>query len=101
MNAEEIKTTRLALGLTQVELGKALDVTGNAVALWERGERTPEAPAMLGAALDHLLVQKALGGELGKRLKKLQKIKAELEVLVNEPLLAFAPPESERPRVRK
>ena len=101
MDAEEIKTKRLALGLTQAELGKALGVSGNAVALWERGERTPKGPAMLGAALDYLLVQKVLGGELGKRLKKLEKIKVELQALVNEPLLALDPPASQRMRVRR
>ena len=73
MNAEEIKTTRLALGLTQVELGKALDVTGNAVALWERGERTPEAPAMLGAALDTCSCKKRWAGNWANDSKNSRK----------------------------
>ena len=37
----QIRDIRDALGLTQVELGRILDVSGNTVARWERGEMEP------------------------------------------------------------
>jgi transcriptional regulator with XRE-family HTH domain len=88
MRPEEIKAKRLQLGLTQAKLGAALGVSGGDVARWERGEAPPDAPAMLEAALDYLLLEKSLGGELKKRLVKLQKVRAKLERLVREPLLS-------------
>ena len=44
--AEEIKSIRAALGLTQTEFGAKLGVTWRAVARWEAGDRTP-SPAVL------------------------------------------------------
>ncbi|HWQ32553.1 MAG TPA: helix-turn-helix transcriptional regulator [Blastocatellia bacterium] len=94
MNGREIRTRRLKLGMTQAELGQALGVSGNAVALWEREERSPEAPLMLEMALDYLLTQQLLNREGRKRLKALQQTRAELEALLKEPLT------EERPRQR-
>ena len=46
MEGPELKRRRAALGMTQVELAKALGVTGNTVARWERDEvRMPEPAA--------------------------------------------------------
>ena len=99
MKPQDIKTKRLKLGLTQAALGAALGVSGNAVALWERGERTPEAAQMLAMAMDHLLLQRALEIKLKTTLPKLHKAKAELEALVKEPLLLFTEEDS-RPHQR-
>jgi transcriptional regulator with XRE-family HTH domain len=100
MRPEEIKAKRLQLGLTQAKLGEALGVSGSDVARWERGERTPETPGMLAVALDYLLLEKSLGVELKKRLVKLQKVRAELERLVREPLMDSTG-RSPKQRVRK
>ncbi len=54
MTAAEIRRRRDELGLTQAQLGAALDVHPNTVAKWERGEQTPEHPKMLRLALDCL-----------------------------------------------
>lgn len=43
MLGEQIKTLRKEMGLTQVELGKKLGMTGVAVNKWELGQRTPSA----------------------------------------------------------
>ena len=45
MNGAEVKEQRLKLNLTQQELGALLEVSGNTVARWERGEVAP--PGML------------------------------------------------------
>jgi transcriptional regulator with XRE-family HTH domain len=38
MKGKTLRTIRKHLGLTQVKLAKAIGVTGNTVARWERGE---------------------------------------------------------------
>ena len=38
MEGKELRLIRYRLGLTQVELAQAVDVTANTVARWERGE---------------------------------------------------------------
>ena len=45
MKSAEVKEQRLKLNLTQQELGTLLEVSGNTVARWERGEIAP--PGML------------------------------------------------------
>lgn len=37
MQADELKTARKALGLTQAELGEAIGMTGTSIGLMERG----------------------------------------------------------------
>ena len=49
-----IEAVRQKIGLTQVELGAALDVSANTIARWERGERTVSHPGMLRLALEAL-----------------------------------------------
>lgn len=49
MTADELKRSRVALGLTQEELGRELKVAANTVARWERGER--KIPPMAEVAL--------------------------------------------------
>lgn len=51
MTGQEIRNRRQALNMTQAEFADALGITANAVALWERGERTPATPRMLDMAL--------------------------------------------------
>ena len=51
MIGHQIKTLRKELGLTQVELGKRLGMTGVAVNKWELGQRTPSADSIKELAL--------------------------------------------------
>ena len=44
MKGKELRTIRDKLGWTQVEMAKALEVTANTVARWERNERSISAP---------------------------------------------------------
>ncbi len=57
MKGEEIREQRKELELTQVELGERLDVSGNTIARWERGEVSFEHPEMLRLALTALREQ--------------------------------------------
>ena len=52
MNGTELKTRRLALGLTQSELAAALTVSANTIARWERDEMA--MPGMINLALGAL-----------------------------------------------
>ncbi|MGK0417272.1 MAG: transcriptional regulator with XRE-family HTH domain [Halopseudomonas sp.] len=58
---ERLKTGRLALGLTQEQLGFELDVTKSTVSAWENGRDAPGfrlLPALkqvLGVSLDYLI----------------------------------------------
>lgn len=44
--AARLSQLRSALGLTQLELAKEFKVTRNALAMWERGERTIPGPVL-------------------------------------------------------
>lgn len=44
----QLRAMRLALGLTQREVGELVGRTTNTVARWERGERTPDRNAQVG-----------------------------------------------------
>ncbi len=46
-HAEEIKSIRQSLGITQTALAAKLGVTWRAVAYWEAGTRKPSASAMI------------------------------------------------------
>ena len=58
---ERLKAARLAVGLTQEQLGFELDVTKSTVSAWENGRDYPSfrlLPALqktLGVSLDHLV----------------------------------------------
>lgn len=54
----DLKTQRLALGLSQRKLAEALGVSANTVARWERGELTIGQPEMLALALAQLSEQR-------------------------------------------
>lgn len=58
MTGKELRARRLALKLTQVELGEYLGVSGNTIARWERGDMEIQHPKTLALAL------KALQAEL-------------------------------------
>lgn len=51
MTGEELRREREALGMTQAELGAALDVPGNTISRWERGTVPILRPRMLRLAL--------------------------------------------------
>lgn len=88
MNGSEIRGYRERLKMTQVQLGEALNVARNTIARWERDELQPENPAMLKLALDQLEMQAILqlkgpmGREMAKRVRLLEKAKAELLELI-------------------
>lgn len=44
--AEQIKSARSTLGMTQTELADALGVSWETVASWEQGKRSPGGPAL-------------------------------------------------------
>ena len=46
---------RRAIGVTQAQLGELLDVSGNTIARWERGELAVEHAGMLRAAVEDLV----------------------------------------------
>lgn len=94
MTPKEIKAKRLQLKLTQVDLGRALGVAGNTVALWERGESTPESPLMLKMALDYMLTEQWLEMHGQEKFEQLQQRKEELQAILAQPLL-------EKRRIRK
>jgi transcriptional regulator with XRE-family HTH domain len=79
MLSDEIRTRRKQLGLTQVELGEKLGVSGNTVARWERGEVTPDAPPMLRLALEQLSARAATARRLKKTARQAQKTRARIE----------------------
>jgi transcriptional regulator with XRE-family HTH domain len=54
MTPETLRETRTRLGLSQDQLAKALGVSTNTVARWERGALTIGTPAMLALALESL-----------------------------------------------
>lgn len=58
---ERLKAARLALGLTQEQLGDELHVTKSTISAWENGRDSPgfrllpQLRAVLGVSLDHLI----------------------------------------------
>ncbi|MBI3977409.1 MAG: helix-turn-helix domain-containing protein [Chloroflexi bacterium] len=56
MTGAKLRQRRLALGLSQEKLAQLLGVSANTIARWERGELGIRHPAMLGRALDALVV---------------------------------------------
>ena len=58
MKAEELRDARLRLGMTQVELAKALNVASDTVSRWER--RRHRIPGSVGFALDVLLARRGM-----------------------------------------
>jgi transcriptional regulator with XRE-family HTH domain len=54
MSGEELRQLRLALGMSQRALARALEVAPNSVARWERGEREITAPGAIRLALARL-----------------------------------------------
>jgi predicted ATPase/DNA-binding CsgD family transcriptional regulator/DNA-binding XRE family transcriptional regulator len=54
LNPDELRYRRQALHLSQAQLGRALGVTRNSVARWERGELPIRHPELVALALDRL-----------------------------------------------
>lgn len=75
----EIKTRRLALNLTQVELGTLFDVDGNTIARWERGESKPPL-GLINLAFETLELREALQNS------DLQKLKAKVSAEIGNSL---------------
>jgi transcriptional regulator with XRE-family HTH domain len=48
---DDLRRRRLALGFSQAELGRRLDVPQNTISRWELGKLEIERPAMLDLAL--------------------------------------------------
>jgi len=59
MDGEDLKTRREALGMSQSQLAKALEVDVTTISRWERGERS--IPTYLKLALD-TVERKTKGG---------------------------------------
>lgn len=61
---EDLRRRRLALGLSQAELGRRLDVPQNTISRWELGTLKIERQAMLDLALRALEAEpRGSGGE--------------------------------------
>ena len=58
MDGTELRRLREIIGLTQAELGSAMDVPRNSIARWERGEVPIMHPAMLRLAIQGLAIQR-------------------------------------------
>lgn len=93
---EEIRTRRVNLALSQMELAEKLTVSQNTIARWERGELEPEHPRMLilaFQALEQAFIKPQTEAELAKRRKKIlalgKKIDKDLTELAKENLKAF------------
>lgn len=69
MKGPELKARRLALGLSQYDLGRLLGVTANTVARWERGEMAIGHPDLLRTALESLYQRKLAGLSLAPALE--------------------------------
>ena len=90
MTGEQIKERRSKLGMTQSELAEALGVAVNTVSRWELGTSPPEGARMLALALTQLEWQQtlesgSLADEMRASLRRLEKMRDELERLVAEP----------------
>lgn len=88
---EQIKQTRLALRLTQPQLGAELGVSAALIAQWERGEALPEHSRLLELALQQVqfehgywVLDEATRQHLEKSYVLLQESKRELEQLIKE-----------------
>lgn len=85
MTGQEIRTKRLALGMTQAQLGEALRVNKNTIARWERDELTPQSTEMLRLAFVGLEIERkpALTGaklvrKIERSTKKIRRIARQL-----------------------
>ena len=65
MTPPEIRHARIALGMSQRELGAALGVSARTVRAWEQGENKPHRNNV--AALRRLLERHEAGGQPGHR----------------------------------
>ena len=54
MTPADLRAARLALGITQRELARRLDVSKDVLNRWERGRNTIQHPAILRLALERL-----------------------------------------------
>lgn len=70
MLPKEIKERRMALNLTQAELGARFEVDTNTIARWERGEIVPNAVGMLSLAFQSLEIEKDLNNSKIEELQK-------------------------------
>jgi non-specific serine/threonine protein kinase len=68
---DELRDRRKALGLSQSGLGRALGISPNTVARWERGEQRLGNPALVRLALDGLARADAAPGAADRRSAKL------------------------------
>lgn len=59
MTGQELRATRDALGLSQAELARALDVTVSTISRWETGHKPIGNPGMVRLALEALAMRRA------------------------------------------
>ena len=85
MTGQQIREKRLALKMTQAQLGEALRVNKNTIARWERGELTPQSTEMLRLAFVGLEAErpaKITGDKLVRKIerstKKIRRIARQL-----------------------
>ena len=58
---ERLKLERMKLGLTQVQIGEALEIPKQYISRWEKGEQSPTLPTLFklcryyGVSADYLL----------------------------------------------
>src|SRR5215468_1055099 len=75
-SAAQLRARRVRLGLSQVDLGRVLNVSANTIARWERGERVMRQPEMVLLALEHLESRKTLDWREAERSTSLAQIPA-------------------------
>jgi DNA-binding XRE family transcriptional regulator/uncharacterized protein YuzE len=62
-SGEDLRALREQLGMSQQELGEALDIPRNTIARWERGELQMEKTRLLELALTALLLSRGVAGK--------------------------------------
>lgn len=78
MTGKEIRRQRMALNLTQDELGEKFGVSGNTIARWEREELKPTGIGMMQLAFRALEIESAFQKpELVEKLDNIKKQNAD------------------------
>lgn len=64
MDGDALRQRRMALKMSQAELGRRLGTSQQTVFKWESGERNVQHPPMMELALRYLALERLIGGEV-------------------------------------